>query len=84
MKTHFILNGETQLVLKPTSDAEHLLLKQLLEGEVEVTKIQGNLNILETNVSDGIIIRKKKKAVENASDEIDSLELLGARVFNDR
>lgn len=66
MYWNFIVNGKIQLVLKPETETERELFKGLFSnGVIEVVPVNGNLNILETSVSEGIIIRHASEKEEN-------------------
>lgn len=54
----FTSNGKTQLILKPEKESEYALLKEMLsQGPLIVEMIKDNINILDQNVTDGLIIR---------------------------
>lgn len=73
MTYDFVKNTDTQLVLVPVNEGERLLLKMLLENEVEVVPIQDSVTILGRNLSGGIVIRKKTQMPET-SERLDAVQ----------
>jgi hypothetical protein len=64
MTYDFVNNGDTQLVLVPSNEVERLLLRTLLENDVEVVSIQDSVTILGRNLSGGIVVRRKTRMPE--------------------
>ena len=58
MKTTFIMNGSTRLVLTPETEAEEVMLKQLTKQENIITNVGEGSHIALTYGSDSIIIMK--------------------------
>jgi hypothetical protein len=58
MKTTFIMNGSTKLVLTPETEAEEIMLKQLTKQDNIITQVGEGSHIALTYGSDSIIIMK--------------------------
>jgi hypothetical protein len=56
MKTTFIMNGSTRLVLTPETEAEEVMLKQLTKQENIITNVGEGSHIALTYGGDSIII----------------------------
>lgn len=56
MKTTFIMNGTTRLVLTPETEAEEIMLKQLTSQENIITHVGEGSHIALTYGGDSIII----------------------------
>jgi hypothetical protein len=56
MKTTFIMNGTTRLVLTPETEAEEVMLKQLTKQENIITNVGEGSHIALTYGGDSIII----------------------------
>jgi hypothetical protein len=56
MKTTFIMNGSTRLVLTPETEAEEVMLKQLTKQENIITNVGESSHIALTYGSDSVII----------------------------
>ena len=56
MKTTFIMNGTTRLVLTPETEAEEVMLKQLTKQENIITNVGEGSHIAMTYGGDSIII----------------------------
>jgi hypothetical protein len=56
MKTTFIMNGSTRLVLTPETEAEEVMLKQLTKQENIITNVGESSHIALTYGGDSIII----------------------------
>lgn len=56
MKTTFIMNGSTRLVLTPETEAEEIMLRQLTKQENIVTQVGDNSHIALTYGADSIVI----------------------------
>ena len=56
MKTTFIMNGTTRLVLTPETEAEEVMLKQLTKQENIITHVGESSHIALTYGGDSIII----------------------------
>jgi hypothetical protein len=56
MKTTFIMNGTTRLVLTPETEAEEVMLKQLTKQENIITHVGEGSHIALTYGGDSIII----------------------------
>lgn len=58
MKTTFIMNGSTRLVLTPETEAEEIMLKQLTKQDNIITQVGEGSHIALTYGGDSIIIMK--------------------------
>jgi hypothetical protein len=56
MKTTFIMNGSTRLVLTPETEAEEVMLKHLAKQENIITHVSEGSHIALTYGNDSIII----------------------------
>ncbi len=62
MKTTFIMNGSTRLVLTPETEAEEVMLKQLTKQENIITNVGEGSHIALTYGGDSIIIMQNSNA----------------------
>jgi UDP-N-acetylenolpyruvoylglucosamine reductase len=62
MKTTFIMNGSTRLVLTPETEAEEVMLKQLTKQDNIITHVGEGSHIALTYGGDSIIIMKSDNA----------------------
>lgn len=62
MKTTFIMNGTTRLVLTPETEAEEVMLKQLTKQENIITNVGEGSHIALTYGGDSIIIMQSTAA----------------------
>jgi len=62
MKTTFIMNGTTRLVLTPETEAEEVMLKQLTKQENIITHVGEGSHIALTYGGDSIIIMQSTTA----------------------
>ena len=62
MKTTFIMNGSTRLVLTPETEAEEVMLKQLTKQENVITNVGEGSHIALTYGNDSIIIMQSTTA----------------------
>ncbi len=61
MQTTFLVNGETRLVLTPSSETERLLLMSLTEGDIEMAAVSDKVNLLGQTIAGAVVIKKKGK-----------------------
>lgn len=69
MKTTFIMNGSTKLVLTPETEAEEIMLKQLTKQDNIVTQVGEQSHIALTYGTNSIIVMKS----ENASSQTEEV-----------
>jgi hypothetical protein len=69
MKTTFIMNGSTRLVLTPETEAEEIMLKQLTKQDNIITQVGEGSHISLTYGSNSIIIMKSDN-VASQSEEV--------------
>jgi UDP-N-acetylenolpyruvoylglucosamine reductase len=69
MKTTFIMNGSTRLVLTPETEAEEIMLKQLTKQDNIITQVGEGSHIALTYGSNSIIIMKSDN-VASQSEEV--------------
>lgn len=62
MKTTFIMNGTTRLVLTPETEAEEVMLKQLTSQDNIITQVGDGSHIALTYGGDSVIIMKSDNA----------------------
>lgn len=62
MKTTFIMNGSTKLVLTPETEAEEIMLKQLAKQNNIITQVGDSSHIALTYGGDSIIIMQSTAA----------------------
>jgi UDP-N-acetylenolpyruvoylglucosamine reductase len=68
MKTTFIMNGTTRLVLTPETEAEEVMLKQLTSQDNIVTHVGEGSHIALTYGGDSIIIMKSDNVTSQAEE----------------
>lgn len=68
MKTTFIMNGTTRLVLTPETEAEEVMLKQLTKQENIITNVGEGSHIALTYGGDSIIIMQSTAAPISETD----------------
>jgi UDP-N-acetylenolpyruvoylglucosamine reductase len=68
MKTTFIMNGSTKLVLTPETEAEEIMLKQLTKQDNIITQVGEGSHIALTYGSDSIIIMKSDNVASQAEE----------------
>lgn len=70
MKTTFIMNGTTRLVLTPETEAEEVMLKQLTKQENIITNVGEGSHIALTYGGDSIIIMQSTTNVATEAEEV--------------
>lgn len=68
MKTTFIMNGSTRLVLTPETEAEEVMLKQLTSQDNIITNVGEGSHIALTYGNDSIIIMKSDNVTSQAQE----------------
>jgi UDP-N-acetylenolpyruvoylglucosamine reductase len=68
MKTTFIMNGSTRLVLTPETEAEEVMLKQLTKQENVITNVGEGSHIALTYGGDSIIIMQNSNVTSQAEE----------------
>jgi UDP-N-acetylenolpyruvoylglucosamine reductase len=68
MKTTFIMNGTTRLVLTPETEAEEVMLKQLTKQENVITNVGEGSHIALTYGGDSIIIMQNSNVTSQAEE----------------
>jgi hypothetical protein len=68
MKTTFIMNGSTRLVLTPETEAEEVMLKQLTSQDNIITNVGEGSHIALTYGNDSIIIMKSDNVTSQAEE----------------
>jgi hypothetical protein len=68
MKSTFIMNGSTRLVLTPETEAEEVMLKQLTSQDNIVTHVGEGSHIAMTYGNDSIIIMKSENVTSQAEE----------------
>jgi UDP-N-acetylenolpyruvoylglucosamine reductase len=68
MKTTFIMNGTTRLVLTPETEAEEVMLKQLTKQENIITNVGEGSHIALTYGGDSIIIMQSSNVTAQAEE----------------
>lgn len=66
MKTTFIMNGTTRLVLTPETEAEEVMLKQLTSQDNVITQVGDGSHIALTYGGDSVIIMKSDNVTGQA------------------
>ena len=70
MKTTFIMNGSTRLVLTPETEAEEVMLKQLTKQDNIITHVGEGSHIALTYGGDSIIIMQSTTNVTTEAEEV--------------
>ena len=70
MKTTFIMNGTTRLVLTPETEAETVMLKQLTQQENMITHVGEGSHIALTYGNDSVIIMQSTTNVTAQEEEV--------------
>lgn len=68
MKTTFIMNGSTRLVLTPETEAEEIMLKQLTKQENIITHVGEGSHIALTYGGDSVIIMQNSNVTSQAEE----------------
>lgn len=68
MKTTFIMNGSTRLVLTPETEAEEVMLKQLTKQDNIITHVGDGSHIAMTYGEDSVIIMKSDNVTSQAEE----------------
>jgi UDP-N-acetylenolpyruvoylglucosamine reductase len=68
MKTTFIMNGSTKLVLTPETEAEEIMLKQLTKQDNIITQVGEGSHVALTYGGDSIIIMKSENVTSQAQE----------------
>jgi UDP-N-acetylenolpyruvoylglucosamine reductase len=68
MKTTFIMNGSTRLVLTPETEAEEVMLKQLTSQDNIITNVGEGSHIALTYGNDSVIIMKSDNVTSQAEE----------------
>ena len=68
MKTTFIMNGSTRLVLTPETEAEEVMLKQLTSQDNIITNVGEGSHIALTYGNDSIIVMKSDNVTSQAEE----------------
>jgi len=68
MKTTFIMNGSTRLVLTPETEAEEVMLKQLTSQDNIISNVGEGSHIALTYGNDSIIIMKSDNVTSQAEE----------------
>jgi hypothetical protein len=68
MKTTFIMNGSTRLVLTPETEAEEIMLKQLTTQDNIITQVGDGSHIALTYGSSSIIIMKSDNVTSESQE----------------
>ena len=68
MKTTFIMNGSTRLVLTPETEAEEVMLKQLTKHDNIITHVGDGSHIAMTYGEDSVIIMKSDNVTSQAEE----------------
>lgn len=68
MKTTFIMNGSTRLVLTPETEAEEIMLKQLTKQDNVITNVGEGSHIALTYGGDSIIIMQSTNVTSQAEE----------------
>lgn len=68
MKTTFIMNGTTRLVLTPETEAEEIMLKQLTKQDNIITHVGEGSHIAMTYGGDSIIIMQSTNVTSQAEE----------------
>jgi len=68
MRTTFIMNGSTRLVLTPETEAEEVMLKQLTSQDNIISNVGEGSHIALTYGNDSIIIMKSDNVTSQAEE----------------
>ena len=68
MKSTFIMNGSTRLVLTPETEAEEVMLKQLTKQDNIITHVGDGSHIAMTYGEDSLIIMKSDNVASQAQE----------------
>jgi UDP-N-acetylenolpyruvoylglucosamine reductase len=68
MKTTFIMNGTTRLVLTPETEAEEVMLKQLTKQENIITHVGEGSHIALTYGGDSVIVMQNTNVTSQAEE----------------
>jgi len=68
MKTTFIMNGSTKLVLTPETEAEEIMLKQLTKQDNVVTQVGEQSHIALTYGTNSIVVMKSENAASQTEE----------------
>jgi hypothetical protein len=68
MKSTFIMNGSTRLVLTPETEAEEVMLKQLTKQDNIITHVGDGSHIAMTYGEDSVIIMKSDNVTSQAEE----------------
>lgn len=68
MKTTFIMNGSTKLVLTPETEAEEIMLKQLTKQDNIVTQVGEQSHYALTYGTNCIVVMKSENASSQAEE----------------
>ena len=68
MKTTFIMNGTTRLVLTPETEAEEVMLKQLTKQDNIITHVGEGSHIALTYGGDSVIIMQNSNVTTQAEE----------------
>jgi len=66
MKTTFIMNGTTRLVLTPETEAEEIMLKQLTSQDNVITNVGEGSHIALTYGNDSVIVMQNTNVTSQA------------------
>jgi hypothetical protein len=66
MKTTFIMNGTTRLVLTPETEAEEIMLKQLTSQDNIITNVGEGSHIALTYGNDSVIVMQNTNVTSQA------------------
>ena len=66
MKTTFIMNGSTKLILTPETEAEEIMLKSLSKQDNIISVVGDNSHIAMTYGEDSIVIMKADNVTSQA------------------
>lgn len=68
MKTTFIMNGSTKLILTPETEAEEIMLKSLSKQDNIISVVGDNSHIAMTYGEDSIVIMKADNVTSQAEE----------------
>lgn len=68
MKTTFIMNGSTKLILTPETEAEEIMLKSLSKQDNVISLVGDNSHVAMTYGEDSLIIMKSDNAASQAQE----------------
>ena len=68
MKTTFIMNGTTRLVLTPETEAEEVMLKQLTSQDNIITNVGEGSHIALTYGGDSVIVMQNTNVTSQAEE----------------